>query len=188
MFLNTLRSPISRLCSYTGMLTVVLCMLFLSCTPFKFSTVQIDEATLNSRLDAGLRYLILQPHGERAEKAKHPLQLISYAYLKPESSTEITVERDYLKPSPMAKAISFKGQFFLGNNRIARGQIEALLQDSVTQKRMDYEYINFIPIRDSASGYIVYRLQVVANMQMGRKDPVYSEPCPPANCHEENEK
>lgn len=175
------RSTIFQFFSQPSLL--VFALLFYSCNPYKFATVSIDEATLNSRLDNGAQAFVLQYHGEKAEKGKQPLQLISYAYIKKPDSPTTTVKD--LLPAYNSKARSFKGSFYLGNNTISRVQIERLLNDSVLNKRMRYESVLFIPMKDTATGYIKYRLQVVANSQMSRKDPVTTEPCPPAICGSE---
>ncbi len=159
--------------------SILFSFFLVGCSSYHFASVKFNAEDVNSRLDSGVKYFVLQFKALNGNNVKKPVELVSYAY----EST--------LKPPKLNQLISnsgtskFVGELWLGNNTVSRAKIDKLIIDSITGKRINYKWLLFIP-KKNAQNYIYYSMKVVIEGESTlNKTDEDTEPCPPAVCHVE---
>lgn len=174
-FLKTIKSFFSSHISL-----FLLCLFFLSsCEPIKFAHVRYTKEMLDPRLNAGTVGMILQTRTPNGEKAKEPLDILAYSFYNAPKAPE----SDILQYTNDGTS-SFPNTVNIGNNRVTRAAILAAITDG-GGKRVDYDYILFVPVKRRDNNYVVYQLIAFKSGQQVNKKltPIETEPCPPALCN-----
>ena len=153
------------------------------CNPsLRFATVKYDAAQIRYLLDtASMTNIIFQFKSEKGGNYKKTFSLISYAYHDSMSIGPVPYNLTVAENKPLKK---FGGKIVFGNMVASKSDILEVIRNPVTHKRINFDYLEFIPKLDTASMHVYY--DMIAHVSGPRQVYVVQrrpiQPCPPAIC------